>query len=421
VVVIVGDGDPAEFARLIAKYYGDWRADGPNPPQPDFGKPDPKAPIAREIVEVNQPVSLTLSMLRPWQKRVDTVENTRRLYLEFLSLALVNRRLENRARSGGSYLVATVEPPTPGLTVYFKVFDVDDPFDQINASMPDVGVIDGDAFGPDNRGTEALSLPWMLSATTDAAGQARVTFTVSMQPGNNYRAGASLLQDAMTQATQSKADALNANGGAWSGYAAPLTWSPMLTVWRKLHVETDTMVRPTFPQNTFTMAGATGPPTPVTLPGRNPYEVELQRFVDCLRGRADPQLLDAERAIEAMNSHFEQANLVRREAAKKSRHIPLRDLLAQAPDVLTRVAPCWVASPLSVSQLLDGGQQHFDVVVFDEASQIHAMPTAGGESRAVTTLPAPTMLFLPILAPLSTTAWMPISEPSPMVQPCSMT
>ena len=33
---------------------------------------------------------------------------------------------------------------------------------------------------------------------------------------------------------------------------------------------------------------------------RNPYQVELQRFVDCLRGRADPALLDADRAIEAL-------------------------------------------------------------------------------------------------------------------------
>ena len=80
--------------------------------------------------------------------------------------------------------------------------------------------------------------------------------------------------------------------------------------------------------------------------------------------------LHAERAIEAMNQHFDQANLVRTEAGKKSRHIPLRELLARAPDVLTRIAPCWVASPLSVSQLLDGGKRHFDIVVFDEASQI---------------------------------------------------
>ena len=109
VIVIAGDGDPAEFARLIAKYYGDWQGKGRKPAQPDFGKPDPKAATALAIVEANQPPALTLAMIRPWKKRVDTIANTRRLYLEYIALALVNRRLENRARSGGSYLVATVQ------------------------------------------------------------------------------------------------------------------------------------------------------------------------------------------------------------------------------------------------------------------------------------------------------------------------
>jgi UDP-N-acetylglucosamine 3-dehydrogenase len=54
------------------------------------------------------------------------------------------------------------------------------------------------------------------------------------------------------------------------------------------------------PQSTFTIADATSPPAPVAVQGRNPYEVELQRFVDCIAGRADPALLDAERAIEAL-------------------------------------------------------------------------------------------------------------------------
>lgn len=80
--------------------------------------------------------------------------------------------------------------------------------------------------------------------------------------------------------------------------------------------------------------------------------------------------LHAERAIAAMNAHPEQTDLVRREVAKRSRHIPLRDLLTRSPDVLTRIAPCWVASPLSVSQLIDGSRRHFDLVIFDEASQV---------------------------------------------------
>ncbi|MCW5749414.1 MAG: Gfo/Idh/MocA family oxidoreductase [Alphaproteobacteria bacterium] len=54
------------------------------------------------------------------------------------------------------------------------------------------------------------------------------------------------------------------------------------------------------PRTTFTVAAGDAPPQPVVLDDRNPYDVELRRFVDCLRGRADPQLLDVDRAIEAL-------------------------------------------------------------------------------------------------------------------------
>jgi len=78
----------------------------------------------------------------------------------------------------------------------------------------------------------------------------------------------------------------------------------------------------------------------------------------------------AVRAITVMNENPQQAFLVQHEAAKTTRHLPLRKLLAQAPDVLTVVRPCWMASPLSVSQLIPAGRMYFDVVIFDEASQV---------------------------------------------------
>jgi hypothetical protein len=80
--------------------------------------------------------------------------------------------------------------------------------------------------------------------------------------------------------------------------------------------------------------------------------------------------LHAQSVIAAMNAHPTEDQLVRREASKKARHKPLRQLLEEAPHVLTRLAPCWVASPLSVSQLLAASNNHFDLVVFDEGSQI---------------------------------------------------
>lgn len=54
------------------------------------------------------------------------------------------------------------------------------------------------------------------------------------------------------------------------------------------------------PKTTFTMVAGRDSAQPVSVPVKNPYEVELQRFVDCIRGHADPALLDVERAIEAL-------------------------------------------------------------------------------------------------------------------------
>lgn len=76
-----------------------------------------------------------------------------------------------------------------------------------------------------------------------------------------------------------------------------------------------------------------------------------------------------ERAIAVMNQYPEQESVIRSEAAKSRRHKPLRRIFAEASDVLTAVCPCWMASPLSVCQLL-GTNSTFDYVIFDEASQI---------------------------------------------------
>ena len=78
----------------------------------------------------------------------------------------------------------------------------------------------------------------------------------------------------------------------------------------------------------------------------------------------------AEGVIEAREQfQAESAQLVY-ESKKKRRHIPLRRLFREVPNVLTRLKPCWAMSPLVVSQLLPSGEPLFDVVIFDEASQV---------------------------------------------------
>ena len=62
--------------------------------------------------------------------------------------------------------------------------------------------------------------------------------------------------------------------------------------------------------------------------------------------------LVAEHAVEARNEHPEQESLVAHQARLKRRHLPVRDVIGNAADVLLALKPCWAMSPLVVSQLL---------------------------------------------------------------------
>jgi very-short-patch-repair endonuclease len=77
----------------------------------------------------------------------------------------------------------------------------------------------------------------------------------------------------------------------------------------------------------------------------------------------------AENAVRVRDQFKDQAALVQRQAGLKRRHLPVRDFVRNAPDVLLALKPCWAMSPLVVSQLLPP-LPYFDVVIFDEASQI---------------------------------------------------
>jgi very-short-patch-repair endonuclease len=59
-----------------------------------------------------------------------------------------------------------------------------------------------------------------------------------------------------------------------------------------------------------------------------------------------------------------------REVNKKKRHLPLRELFARIPSIILRLKPCLMMSPLAVSTYLNNKEIRFDLVIFDEASQV---------------------------------------------------
>ncbi|HEX6797991.1 MAG TPA: DUF4011 domain-containing protein [Ktedonobacterales bacterium] len=60
---------------------------------------------------------------------------------------------------------------------------------------------------------------------------------------------------------------------------------------------------------------------------------------------------------------------LRREVNNK-RHPAIRQIVRRTGPALVRLKPCWMMSPLSISQYVESGDQLFDVVIFDEASQV---------------------------------------------------
>lgn len=62
--------------------------------------------------------------------------------------------------------------------------------------------------------------------------------------------------------------------------------------------------------------------------------------------------------------------LLKRELAKRKHHKSFRRLASEIPNLLLTLKPCLMMSPLSVSQYLASAPVIFDLVIFDEASQI---------------------------------------------------
>lgn len=71
-----------------------------------------------------------------------------------------------------------------------------------------------------------------------------------------------------------------------------------------------------------------------------------------------------------------------REGEKKRKQKSIRTLLAETGELVQRIKPCFLMSPLSVSTFLAPNSVHFDVVVFDEASQIFPQDAIGAIYRA---------------------------------------
>lgn len=82
----------------------------------------------------------------------------------------------------------------------------------------------------------------------------------------------------------------------------------------------------------------------------------------------------------------DEISILKREANKHKKIMSLRKLFTNIPNVLMSLKPCFLMSPLSVSVFLEAKDYMFDLVIFDEASQVQTENAIGAIMRAKQTI-----------------------------------
>lgn len=154
VIVVAGDADPVQLEALVKKWFSDWKVKGKPAKAPSFGVPvapkgaDPKNPVgeAKVLVEPDLPRGVNYAILRPWKQVDDTIAYNRGLMIDQLAQALINRRLESRARAGGSFLTAQVNQEDVSRSTDATFVSVTPLGDDWQAALKDVRAVIADAL-----------------------------------------------------------------------------------------------------------------------------------------------------------------------------------------------------------------------------------------------------------------------------------
>jgi hypothetical protein len=155
-------------------------------------------------------------------------------------------------------LIVKTSPALVGKTVYVKAFDVDDSTsEEFDLNLEGTAAVidtNGKAGGdnlPDYLDTQLGGQFWdedtsawvgpTMTGVVDANGETKFNFRVGMQPGNNYRVVASVDDESMYDGVQAWSSAAEKYLGPGDSQTGGASASPLLTVWRRLWVENDSM------------------------------------------------------------------------------------------------------------------------------------------------------------------------------------
>ncbi|MFC4666175.1 DUF4011 domain-containing protein [Falsiporphyromonas endometrii] len=76
-----------------------------------------------------------------------------------------------------------------------------------------------------------------------------------------------------------------------------------------------------------------------------------------------------------------EVGILKRNIRNRGRGMSIRKIIDKVPNLLPKLCPCMLMSPISVAQYIDLDNEKFDLVIFDEASQIPTSQSVGAIAR----------------------------------------
>ncbi len=111
------------------------------------------------------------------------------------------------------------------------------------------------------------------------------------------------------------------------------------------------------------------------------YNVKNKYFQELTKAELYAKLAAAIPAFTLEAAQTSEIGILQRAIRNRARGMSVRRLFDLIPNLLPRLCPCMLMSPISVAQYFEVDQTKFDLVIFDEASQMPTCEAVGAIAR----------------------------------------
>ena len=111
------------------------------------------------------------------------------------------------------------------------------------------------------------------------------------------------------------------------------------------------------------------------------YKRDTARFQELSKEELYSKLASRVPSTSAAIADGSEISILKRNIANGGRGNSIRSIIDSIPTLLPRLCPCMLMSPISVAQYIDLNAEKFDLVIFDEASQMPTSEAVGAIAR----------------------------------------